>query len=372
MKTKRILAMLMAMCMLAACSMVVSAGEEAPTINYFSPDFDVSGKYPLVSLTLEKMKEGDEVELPGGLKSTSHYVPEDNSVELGKTHLRYVEFETNRNIPLQRYLISVWYKTDITDTAAIRLEYYGQAKSAKMGNKIFTLHLPSTNNEWKQYFLIWDATVDTVENDEGVWITDKDDKIIQWQEQVEEETVTKSQPFQGCKVVFMRQKGPKVAAGYTLEFCDPMMTPLTDISGVFTDNGVLNTATDSYNENKDTLGSGSIAYCNPLGVKTDSVVAGSEVSFKSTSTDLSVDGPTKVLLATYSENQLTGIQIVDATAMPAEKSAANEVVKGGFLKCTIPSDLSGEVKAFFWDSVSGLRPLAAPATVNVAAATPEA
>jgi len=386
--------MLMAMCMLAACSMVVSAEveTEAPAVENY---LDFTNPYTNKWTTLDAASQNKETP-PSGATGANGYciggAGSYNGNKITSTAHLLTQFSTREDLPVQKYIFSVWYKTNLPNYAVVNFRYQGantymdevqkiDGVDSVIGKKTFTATLPATginyaDATWEQFVMIWDATQD-------VEIIDGTAKIV-------DSTGTAKQDFKGCFVSIGKFAGeadfyttPTGKNGF-MAFCDPVLAPMTeDYSNIFKTTSIvpysakgdgagsytLNAGTDKeethyYNANDldpnkgDGLGDPS-CYYNFLGLVDHSAVAGNTVNFKFEALDddsAPTVNPSQVLLATYSENQLTGIEIVDAT------------VADGVVSCTIPSDLSGEVKAFFWNSNGGLKPLVAPVNFTIASA----
>ncbi len=379
MKTKRILAMLMAVCMLAACSMVVSAEEvesETTIVDNYLDTTTPSGANKWSTLTATHLAD-----LPEGVPTNVAYgIGKDRHGErINPTYDRAVRFTTATNIPVQKYIFSVWYKTNINEQAIVRLQYtaasdYDGSGGPTLGKKSFTAALPNTNEKWEQFVMIWDATQDIQIIDERAMLMDTENNPIT--------------PFQGCAIFIgklpsnLTYSGVSNAAAY-IEFCNPVLAAMpADYFNVFqateikpfaygvdekgdpTDSITVEGVTTTYYYNKDDKGGDVKDLYNFLGLVNHSVTGDSEVVFKSASTDLSTVGATQVLLTAYDETadvaKLTDIEIVDATTAT------------GGIRCTIPAAFAGKtVKAYFWGSNGSLKPLAAPVTATVAAIASE-
>lgn len=393
--------MLMAMCMLAACSMVVSAEEETTIINYLSRDEKISGGLPAREDCFEQItnKDGNSTgmskisspqDLDGDGQFDVEYYFSLNTGLWGKSASGTVSYQTHAKIPAQKYLFSVWYKTDTT-FAHVEFEYPGDT------GKVF-ITLPPTGENWKQFFVVWDAaygttTVTTTGTDaEG---NPTEIKTTYFNSPQGERT---DDVFSGVYVHLLK---PRTAKAQTkvydetnyMYFCNPVLTPLTeDMVGIFetgkaTDyeyssiyycytDKVLNEVTGEYEDkvqytctsvNDEEYDLKIDKMFNVIGTKVDSVSASSEATFKFAPAALTVEEAKaqtgQVVLATYDETNgkmLTGVEIVNST----------DGIGGA--TCTIPTAFAGKtVKAYFWGSNGSLKPLAAPVTATVAAIASE-
>jgi len=366
MKAKRILAMLMAMCMLAACSMVVSAGEgDSEATNYLvwksgatePTETTPQGNMMKVALTPED-----------GVPNATSYFKLDTTTELWKkSGSSCLYYETTPDIPAGKFLFSVWYKTS-TDLAHVQFQYKGGAGSV-------TVTLPETGDTWKQFFVVVDALhgMTTTTDPETGEIT-----AAYFNDASGNAT---DAAFTGFFVNLMRPKtGYNRSGEFTADdyicFCNPTLTLFNeDIAGVFETGVSGNNETSSiyYCYTNTGAASGNYTFVwgnaeadkivNILGAKEASVAAGSEVTLKFASADDSAEAAKaqtgQVLLAAYEENgtKLSAVEIVPSTAGT------------GGATCTIPASFAGKpVKAFFWNSLGALTPIAAPATITVPAA----